>query len=127
MADESKNNIERALGSLTDALEVEPTGQEIQLEDDVVEKNVEIMEDGGALIGEQSGEELDTANIPHNANLADYIDDTELMRFSGDLINDFEADKDSRKDWEDSYVKGLDMLGFKYENRTQPFVSSPSV
>jgi|TARA_R110000744_G_scaffold17653_3_gene47659 hypothetical protein len=127
MADESKNNIERALGSLTDALEVEPTGQEIQLEDDVVEKNVEIMEDGGALIGEQSGEELDTANIPHNANLADYIDDTELMRFSGDLINDFEADKDSRKDWEDSYVKGLDMLGFKYENRTQPFEGASGV
>ena len=127
MADESKNNIERALGSLTDALEIEPTGQEIQLEDDVVEKNVEIMEDGGALIGEQSGEELDTANIPHNANLADYIDDTELMRFSGDLINDFEADKDSRKDWEDSYVKGLDMLGFKYENRTQPFEGASGV
>ena len=127
MADESKNNIERALGSLTDALEIEPTGQEIQLEDDVVEKNVEIMEDGGAIIGEQSGEELDTANIPHNANLADYIDDTELMRFSGDLINDFEADKDSRKDWEDSYVKGLDMLGFKYENRTQPFEGASGV
>ena len=49
------------------------------------------------------------------------------MRFSGDLVNDFEADKDSRKDWEDSYVKGLDMLGFKYENRTEPFEGASGV
>ena len=126
MAENPNNNIEKALSSLTDALEIEPTGEEIQLQDDVMEKNVEIMDDGSAVVGE--GEEiLDTSNIPFNANLADYIDDTELMRFSGDLINDFEADKDSRKDWEDSYVKGLDMLGFKYENRTQPFEGASGV
>ena len=126
MVDNPNNNIEKALSSLTDALEIEPTGQEIQLEPDVGEKDVEIMEDGSAVIGEEEGT-IDTSNIPHNANLADYIDDTELMRFSGDLINDFEADKDSRKDWEDSYVKGLDMLGFKYENRTQPFEGASGV
>ena len=126
MAENPNNNIEKALSSLTDALEIEPTGEEIQLQDDVMEKNVEIMDDGSAVVGE--GEEiLDTSNIPFNANLADYIDDTELMRFSGDLINDFEADKDSRKDWEDSYVKGLDMLGFKYENRTEPFEGASGV
>ena len=126
MVDNPNNNIEKALSSLTDALEIEPTGQEIQLEPDVGEKDVEIMEDGSAIIGEEE-ETIDTTNIPHNANLADYIDDTELMRFSGDLINDFEADKFSRKDWEDSYVKGLDMLGFKYENRTQPFEGASGV
>jgi len=123
---ENKNNIDKALEALTGALEIEPTGEEIQLQDDVMEKNVEIMDDGSAVVGE--GEEiLDTSNIPFNANLADYIDDTELMRFSGDLINDFEADKDSRKDWEDTYVKGLDMLGFKYENRTEPFEGASGV
>ena len=126
MVDNPNNNIEKALSSLTDALEIEPTGQEIQLEPDVGEKDVEIMEDGSAVIGEEEGT-IDTSNIPHNANLADYIDDTELMRFSGDLINDFEADKFSRRDWEDSYVKGLDMLGFKYENRTQPFEGASGV
>ena len=126
MVDNPNNNIEKALSSLTDALEIEPTGQEIQLEPDVGEKDVEIMEDGSAVIGEEEGT-IDTSNVPHNANLADYIDDTELMRFSGDLINDFEADKFSRRDWEDSYVKGLDMLGFKYENRTQPFEGASGV
>ena len=126
MAENPNNNIEKALSSLTDALEIEPTGEEIQLQDDVMEKNVEIMDDGSAVVGEEE-ETLDTSNIPFNANLADYIDDTELMRFSGNLINDFEADKDSRKDWEDSYVKGLDMLGFKYENRTEPFEGASGV
>ena len=43
------------------------------------------------------------------------------------MVNAFEADKDSRKDWEDTYVKGLDMLGFKYEDRTQPFEGASRV
>jgi len=126
MAENPNNNVEKALSSLTDALEIEPTGEEIQLKDDVMEKNVEIMDDGSAVVGEES-ETIDTSNIPFNANLADYIDETDLMRFSSDLVNDFEADKDSRKDWEDSYVKGLDMLGFKYENRTEPFEGASGV
>ena len=126
MAENPNNNIEKALSSLTDALEIEPTGEEIQLQDDVMEKNVEIMDDGSAVVGEEQ-QVLDTSNIPFNANLADYIEEDELMRFSSDLVNDFEADKDSRKDWEDSYVKGLDMLGFKYENRTEPFEGASGV
>ena len=39
----------------------------------------------------------------------------------------YESDKMSRKDWEDTYVKGLDMLGFKYEDRTQPFEGAAGV
>ena len=126
MADNPNNNIEKALGALTEALEIEPTGEEIQLEPDVAEKDVEIMEDGSAVVGEEE-QTIDTANIPHDANLADYIDETELGRFAKDLIHDFEEDKDSRKDWEDTYIKGLDMLGFKYENRTQPFEGASGV
>ena len=61
------------------------------------------------------------------ANLAEYISDDELSKFSADLVNAFEADKDSRKDWEDTYIKGLDMLGFKYENRTEPFEGASGV
>ena len=127
MVDNPNNNIEKALSSLTDALEIEPTGQEIQLEPDVGEKDVEIMEDGSAVIGGEEEQSFDPATVPHNANLADYIDGPDLMTYSSTLINDFEADKDSRKDWEDSYVKGLDMLGFKYENRTQPFEGASGV
>ena len=125
------NNIERALGSLTDALEIEPKGEEIQLEPDqkISDPNVEITETemGGADVNFDPNAPIDTANIPHDANLADYIDETELRRFSIDLVESFETDKESRKDWEDTYIKGLDMLGFKYENRTQPFEGASGV
>ena len=132
MAKETKNNIDKALEALTGALEIEPTGEEVQLEP---EKNVkfdpdiELMEneDGSADINFDPNAPIDTSNIPHDANLADYIEDNDLGRLSNDLLAGFESDKDSRKDWEDSYVKGLDMLGFKYEDRTQPFEGASGV
>ena len=125
------DNIERALGSLTDALEIEPTGEEVQLDIDekISDPNVEITETeaGGADVNFDPNAPIDTANIPHDANLAEYIDETELRRFSINLVESFETDKDSRKDWEDTYIKGLDMLGFKYEDRTQPFEGASGV
>ena len=129
MADD-KNNIDKALEALTGALELEPTGEEVQLEPDKgvnFEPDVELMEDGGAEINMDPNAPIDTSNIPHDANLAEYIDENELSRFSSDLLAEFESDRDSRKDWEDTYIKGLDMLGFKYEDRTQPFEGASGV
>ena len=119
MARGDKNNIDKALEALTGALEIEPTGEEIQLEPDQTVKSnpdVELMEneDGSADVNFDPNAPIDTTNIPHDANLADYIEDNDLGRLSNDLLAEFESDKDSRKDWEESYVKGLDMLGFKY-------------
>ena len=132
MAKGNKNNIDKALEALTGALEIEPTGEEVQLEPDKTVKfdpEVELMEneDGSADVNFDPNAPIDTANIPHDANLADYIEDNDLGRLSSDLLAGFESDKDSRKDWEESYVKGLDMLGFKYEDRTQPFEGSSGV
>ena len=126
MVDDSKNNIEKALAAIDTALEVEPVGEEIQLDSTVQFDGFEMMEDGSA---EQITDDvqIDRSNVPFNANLAEYISDDELSKFSADLVNAFEADKDSRKDWEDTYVKGLDMLGFKYENRTEPFEGASGV
>ena len=118
-----KNQIDKALEALTGALEIEPTGEEVQLEPDKdvnFESDVELMEDGGAEINMDPNAPIDTSNIPHDANLAEYIEENELNRFSSDLLAEFESDRDSRKDWEDTYIKGLDMLGFKYEDRTRP-------
>ncbi|SVE60854.1 uncharacterized protein METZ01_LOCUS513708, partial [marine metagenome] len=105
---------------------------EVQLEPDKSVKfdpDIELMEneDGSADVNFDPNAPIDTANIPHDANLADYIEDNDLGRLSSDLLAGFESDKDSRKDWEESYVKGLDMLGFKYEDRTQPFEGSSGV
>jgi hypothetical protein len=54
-------------------------------------------------------------------NLAEFLDDGELATLGSDLIEDVSADITSRKDWVDMYVKGLDVLGMKYEERTEPW------
>ena len=126
MPKNTKNQIEKAMEAVSTALEVEPIGEEVQVNNQVEFDGFEIMEDGGA---EEiaTSENIDQSQIPFDANLSEYISDDDLARFSSDLVNAFEADKDSRKDWEDTYVKGLDMLGFKYEDRTQPFEGASGV
>ena len=49
------------------------------------------------------------------------MDEQLLTTIASDLIDDFESDKSSRKDWADTFVKGLDVIGFKYEERTDPW------
>ena len=56
-----------------------------------------------------------------DANLAEALDDGELQELAQDLVGLIDADVDSRKDWADTFVKGLDVLGFKYEERTDPW------
>ena len=121
----TKNQIEKAMEAVEAALEVEPVGEEIQVDKSISFDGFEIQEDGSAEIaGEQP---IDQSQIPFDANLAEYIDETNLTKFASDLVGDFEGDKESRKDWEDTYIKGLDMLGFKYEDRTQPFEGASGV
>jgi hypothetical protein len=54
-------------------------------------------------------------------NLAEFLDDSELATLGSDLIEDVSGDITSRKDWVEMYVKGLDVLGMKYEERTEPW------
>jgi hypothetical protein len=77
-----------------------------------------IEEDGGAIIemGEQDAEEVD-----FYANLAEVIEPDVLARIGIEVSSLFEADKGSRSDWEQMYAKGLDLLGFRMEERTKPF------
>ena len=56
-----------------------------------------------------------------NANLADFIEDKILESLGADLIDDFEKDQNDRKDWIQTYVDGLKLLGLKYEERTEPW------
>ena len=125
MVDKTKNQIEKAMDAVEKALDIEPIGEEIQFEKSVEFDGFEIQEDGSAeIVGDQP---IDQSQIPFDANLAEYIEEDELTKFAGDLVGDFEGDKESRKDWEDTYIKGLDMLGFKYEDRTQPFEGASGV
>ena len=78
-------------------------------------------EDGGATIDFEPG----AINIPgtesHFDNLADILPDDVLSPIGGDMVANYLDYKASRKEWEQSYTNGLDLLGFKYENRTEPF------
>ena len=62
-----------------------------------------------------------------NANLAELIPDDELESLSGSLVGDYKYDKDARADWLKTYTDGLDLLGFKYEDRTKPFAGATGV
>jgi hypothetical protein len=61
------------------------------------------------------------------ANLAEEMPDRELQRVAGELLSEYDANKASRQDWEDAYSSGLELLGFNYEERTQPFRGSSGV
>ena len=61
------------------------------------------------------------------ANLAEDMDDTDLGRISSNLMEEYENDKSSRDEWSQTYVQGLDLLGFKYDDRTRPFRGASGV
>ena len=95
--------------------------------DDVPEEiEIEIEEDGGALVDfdpqDARGDEED-----FNANLAEFLDDGELGGLSNELMAEFEANRASRSDWEETYSNGLSLLGLKYEERTDPFRGATGV
>ena len=65
--------------------------------------------------------EPDEGGDDFNANLAEEMDEAELTELCGDLIGEFEEDLSSRKDWMQTYVDGLELLGLKIEDRTEPW------
>tara|TARA_R110000803_G_scaffold102144_1_gene170172 strand:+ start:364 stop:2784 length:2421 start_codon:yes stop_codon:yes gene_type:complete len=94
--------------------------------DDVDEIEISETEDGGVEVDfdpqDQRGEDDD-----FYVNLAEEMPDRELQRISGELLSEYDANKASRQDWEDAYSSGLDLLGFNYEERAQPFRGSSGV
>jgi len=100
--------------------EMETEGQELDLEIEIVNPESVTLENGDMEITLIPDAELsDMADF--DVNLADVMEEGDLQELSDDLVGLIEADMDSRKDWVDSYVQGLDVLGFKYEERTQPW------
>ena len=71
--------------------------------------------------------EEDTAEQDFYANISEDMDERVLNQLSSDLIGDYQKDKESRKDWEDGYLKGLDLLGFKYVEQNRPFRGAAGV
>ena len=105
----------------------EEISQEINVEEIVPEKGpVEVVpeEDGGATIDFEPGAISIPGTENHFDNLADLLPDDILEPIGNELRGNYNDYKMSRKDWEQAYTSGLDLLGFKYENRTEPFQGS---
>ena len=91
---------------------------ELETDAQMPDIEVEIDDEGGATV--EIGEKEDD-KVPFDSNLAEVIDPSVLQTMSGDLMSLFDADKSSRKEWEEQYGKGLKLLGFTFEERTKPF------
>lgn len=97
------------------ATEVDSDGIEITAEED------------GSVVVDFDPQDQRGTNDDFHANLAEEIPDRELARISSELLGDFDANKASRQDWEDAYTNGLELLGFTYDERTQPFRGASGV
>jgi len=91
---------------------------ESELEIEIVNPDMVTLADGSVEITIIPGKEIDD---DFNTNLAEEMDEGELESLASELLGLVDADVNSRKDWADTYVKGLDVLGFKYEQRTEPW------
>lgn len=94
-------------------------GAEQALEIEVVDPEQVTLSDGSVEITLMPGSDEDDTEF--DANLAEFIDDGELSSIAEDLDDLITADINSRKEWSDTYVKGLEVLGLRYEQRTQPW------
>jgi hypothetical protein len=100
---------------LTDLEEMEVP----ELEIEIIDPEAVTLSDGGMEVTIIPGTEADFTEF--GANLAEIMEDSDLSSLSDDLMGQVQSDIDSRKDWADTFVKGLDVLGFKYEERTDPW------
>jgi len=93
-----------------------------------INEEVEVEEEAVVQLPPEEGEEItEEPEQDFYANIAETIDDKALSQLASDLISEYQSDKESRKEWEDTYRNGLDLLGFKYKSTTQPFKGASNV
>ena len=105
-----------------DSAPIETEEVDVETVEDVT-PDVIMTEDGGAILNPTPEE----PSTDFYANLAENVSEDELQRISSKLLGEFDDDKSSRKDWEEGFAKGLDLLGFKYDERSQPFQGASGV
>ena len=103
-----------------------PEQEELSISIDNPDSVAIATEDGGMIIDFDPDSE-NVIQSGFNANLADLMSEDDLNVLGGDLISQYQADKDSRSEWEETYVKGLDQLGLKIEERTTPWAGACGV
>jgi hypothetical protein len=117
-------DIDKGLPNTRAEVEIKPEDiADVNVQEQEEQNPVEVTpeEDGGVTLNFEPG----AINVPgtesHFDNLADILPDEILSPIGSDLVSNYLDYKASRKEWEQSYTQGLDLLGFKYENRSEPF------
>ena len=92
-----------------------------------INEEVDVEEEAVVTFPEEGEEQEQPQPQDFFSNVADTIDERALKQLASDLITEYQNDKESRKEWEETYTKGLDLLGFKYTERNQPFRGASGV
>jgi len=114
-------------GGITEEPIVEDNTRMMEIPELPVNPGITEFDDGSAVIGEYEEETEALEEIEFDGNLADIIDEDELSLISSNLVGSIEDDLSARQDWEDTYKKGLEFLGMKTEERSEPFEGSSGV
>ena len=125
------SEIDKSLPNVKQEIEL-PSEEEVveasqaNIEEQVGPDDIQVTqeEDGGATISFDPEAVNQPGTNEHFDNLADLLPEEVLGRLGSDLYENYTQYKASRKDWEDGYTKGLDLLGFKYQTRSQPFTNA---
>jgi hypothetical protein len=118
--------IERQPATPIDGTVEQETEEELTIEIENPE-SVAIDTDDGGMIIDFNPNATEVGDEEFDSNLADFIDDKVLQQLGGELVSSYNGDKESRSDWEETYTKGLDQLGLKIEERTQPWAGACGV
>ena len=126
--------IDKPLPNVSETVVEVPKQEElIQERDEIIEKknqqgNIEVTmdEEGGAEVSFNPNAAIDPIQ-DHFANLAESLGDEVLEPLGAKMVEQYNEYKESRGDWEDTYRNGLELLGFKYERRTEPFRGASGV
>ena len=118
-------DIDKTLSELGTSVKIEGPDQEIEIQkqEEITKQHVDVTptEDGGVELNFDPSKVNIEGNPNHFDNLAALLPDEILDPIGSEMFQNYTDYKMSRKDWERSYTEGLDLLGFKYENRTEPF------
>ena len=118
-------DIDKTLSELGTSVKIEGPDQEVEIQkqEEITKQPVEVTptEDGGVELNFDPSKVNIEGNPNHFDNLAALLPDEILDPIGSEMFQNYTDYKMSRKDWERSYTEGLDLLGFKYENRTEPF------
>ena len=117
-------DIDKSLSQAPQGIEAMAMGQP-DLSIEIENPESVTLDDGSMEITIVPGKEVD--NEEFNANLAEELDEGTLTELSGDLLGEVTSDLDSRKDWLTTYVDGLELLGLKIEDRTEPWPGACNV